>query len=123
VDSNEALVNYIADNPSSIGIIGTSWIRENSDTLKNYFTNRVRVIAVAPRDSSNTYYLPEKRFIYSLRYPFLRELFIVSQEKYAGLGTGFATYMASDEGQRIVQRSGLMPVDNAVRIIELKDKF
>jgi phosphate transport system substrate-binding protein len=57
------------------------------------------------------------------KYPFLRDLYIVSREARAGLGTGFATYVASDDGQRIILRSGLMPATQPVRVIEVKDEF
>lgn len=121
-DSNMAVVNYVEKNPSALGIVGVSWIMSH-DTSVTSFSNKIKVLAISRSDSAMEYYLPSKHNIYSLKYPFLRELFIVSQEKNDGLGTGFATYVASDEGQRIVQRFGLMPVDNAVRIIELRNQF
>lgn len=123
VDSNPAVIDYVAKNPSAIGVIGASWISNKEDDATANLLGRIKVVAVSRQDSSSGFYVPSKRFIYSMQYPFLRELFIVSQEKHSGLGTGFATYVASDEGQRIVQRAGLMPVDRAVRTIELKNEF
>ena len=123
VDSNIAVINYVKQHASAIGVIGSSWISDTTDSVTNNNLKEIKTVAVSSLDSPNHYYLPVKRYFYSMQYPFLRELYIVSQEKHAGLGTGFATYVASDEGQRIVQRSGLMPIDNAVRIIELKESF
>lgn len=123
VDSNPAVISYVERNPSAIGVIGSGWISDKEDSTTGKFLEGIQVVAVSREGEPDIFYLPEKRFIYSMHYPFLRELFIVSQEKHAGLGTGFATYVASDEGQRIVQRFGLMPVDNAVRVIELKEQF
>ncbi|MEO6168533.1 MAG: substrate-binding domain-containing protein, partial [Chitinophagales bacterium] len=123
VDSNPAVIEYVEKDPASIGIIGVSWISDKDDSTSGRFLRRIRVAAVSAKEEPDIFYVPSKEFIYSMHYPFLRELFIVSQEKHSGLGTGFATYVASDEGQRIVQRAGLMPIDRAVRIIELKDQF
>ncbi|MEP7128128.1 MAG: substrate-binding domain-containing protein [Chitinophagales bacterium] len=123
VESNPEVIAYVENNPSSIGVVGVGWLSEKEDPTIGKFPEGISVVAISAKEKPDTYYLPEKRFLYSLQYPFLRELFIISQEKYSGLGTGFATYVASDEGQRIVQRSGLLPIDKAVRIIELKDKF
>lgn len=123
VDSNPAVISYVEKVPGAIGVIGVSWISNKDDSLSGNFLKRVRVAAISAENLPDTFYLPVRRFIYSMHYPFLRELFIVSQEKHSGLGTGFATYVASDEGQRIVQRSGLLPVDKAVRVIELKEQF
>lgn len=123
VDSNPAVIDYVEKDPGAIGVIGVSWISERGDSTSGSFLNRVQVAAISSREVPDSFYLPTKRFIYSMHYPFLRELFIVSQERHSGLGTGFATYVASDEGQRIVQRSGLLPIDHAIRIIELKEEF
>lgn len=123
VDSNPAVIDYVQNEPGAIGVIGVSWISEPGDSTSGSFLNRIRVAAISSKENPDSFYLPIKRFIYSMHYPFLRELFIVSQERHSGLGTGFATYVASDEGQRIVQRSGLLPIDHAIRIIELKEKF
>ncbi|MGB3075715.1 MAG: substrate-binding domain-containing protein [Chitinophagales bacterium] len=123
VKSNPEVINYVENNPSSIGVVGVGWLSKTDNSMIGKFPAEIRVVAISAKAKPDTYYLPEKRFLYSLQYPFLRELFIISQEKHSGLGTGFATYVASDEGQRIVQRSGLLPIDKAVRIIELKDKF
>jgi phosphate transport system substrate-binding protein len=122
VDSSMAVVDYVNKNANAIGVIASGWIGNVEDSLTRIHSG-VKIVGVSARDSSDRFYLPTKRFIYSLKYPFLRELYVISQEKYAGLGTGFANYLASDEGQRVVQRSGLLPVDNAVRIIELRDSF
>jgi phosphate transport system substrate-binding protein len=37
-----------------------------------------------------------------------------------GLSTGFLSFMAGDKGQRIVLKSGLMPAQKPVRMIELQ---
>lgn len=123
VDSAEAVIDYVKKNANAIGVIASGWITNWGDSLIKFHSEGIKIMAVSTRDSSDRFYLPSKRYIYSIKYPFLRELYVISQEKYAGLGTGFANYLASDEGQRIVQRSGLMPIDNAVRIIELRDSF
>ncbi|MBA2407608.1 MAG: substrate-binding domain-containing protein [Chitinophagales bacterium] len=123
VDSNRAVINYVKQDPSAIGVIGASWISDTTDSVTQDILKGITTIAVSSPGKAEIFYLPVKRYIYSMQYPFLRELYIISQEKHSGLGTGFATYLASDEGQRIIQRSGLMPIDNAVRIIELKESF
>lgn len=123
VDSNPSVINYIKQDAAALGVIGAGWISSRDDTIAHDYMNNIRLVAVSRKAEPDTFFLPEKQNIYSLQYPFLRELFIISQEKHSGLGTGFATYVASDEGQRIVQRHGLLPIDKAVRVIELKDQF
>jgi phosphate transport system substrate-binding protein len=53
------------------------------------------------------------------QYPLLRDVMIVSREARTGLASGFMAFMASDKGQRIVLKSGLVPATMPIRIIEV----
>jgi len=48
-----------------------------------------------------------------------REVYILSKEAYTGLGTGFTAFVASERGQRIVLKFGLVPATMPVRLVEL----
>jgi phosphate transport system substrate-binding protein len=52
-------------------------------------------------------------------YPLTRDVVIISREIGTGLGTGFISFAASDKGQRIVLKSGLVPVTMPVRIVNI----
>ncbi len=52
-------------------------------------------------------------------YPLYREVYIISKEAYTGLGTGFTAFVASERGQRIVLKLGLVPATMPVRLVEL----
>jgi phosphate transport system substrate-binding protein len=39
------------------------------------------------------------------------------------LGTGFSSFVASDKGQRIILKSGLLPAVMPVRFIEVSNEF
>lgn len=125
MDSNAAVFNYVENNPAAIGVMGVSWIIGQGDSIAENFLRRVRVVSISNPDSSGTevFYRPFHEELMRRQYPFLRNLYIISREEYAGLGTGFATYVASDEGQTIVERSGLVPAKQPLRIIELKNEF
>jgi len=40
-------------------------------------------------------------------------------EAYNGLGSGFATFVGSDKGQRIILKDGLVPANSPIRLIEV----
>ena len=42
-------------------------------------------------------------------YPLTRSLYVINCEGGTGLGTGFASFIAGERGQRIVLKSGLLP--------------
>jgi phosphate transport system substrate-binding protein len=39
-----------------------------------------------------------------------RDLYIINCQGFSGLGMGFASFVAGDVGQRIILKSGLLPV-------------
>jgi phosphate transport system substrate-binding protein len=58
---------------------------------------------------SDKYYKPTQNNLALGLYPLSRELYIINCEGGAGLGTGFAAFLAGERGQRIILKSGLLP--------------
>jgi len=126
VNTCEEVVNFVEKNNNSIGIIGVNWISDKDDTLTHRFLNKVKVVAVSAisdPDGLEGYYTPCQGFIAKKTYPLVREVFIISKETFAGLGSGFASFIAGDVGQRIILKSGLLPATMPVRLIKVKNKF
>lgn len=65
------------------------------------------------------YYQPYQAYIALKFYPFYREVYLISREGRNGIGSGFITFVASDRGQRIFLRAGLVPSKAPVRLVEL----
>jgi phosphate transport system substrate-binding protein len=85
--------------------------------------NRIRVVSLVPvnpqTDEAPTM-KPFQAYVALKQYPLWRNVQITLREPRVGLGTGFASFVASDSGQRIVLKSGLVPATAPVRIVELK---
>lgn len=114
LDSNRAVVDYVAQKTNAIGLIGVSWITEKSAT--NKFLDAIRVASVA-RDSA--YFKPYQAYVATGEYPLQRKIFMISREARSGLASGFISFVASDRGQRIVLKAGLVPVTMPVRILQV----
>ena len=122
-ESNEALVDYVAQDKNAIGVIGVNWISDTDDTTAVNFLNRIKVVGLAttPAPSSpDDFVQPHQAYIAQRTYPLLRNVYIISREARAGLGTGFASFVAGDKGQRIILKSGLVPATMPVRVIGVK---
>ncbi|WP_051718435.1 PstS family phosphate ABC transporter substrate-binding protein [Hymenobacter sp. IS2118] len=129
--SNPALLDYVATHPNAIGIVGVNWISDQDDPAAMKFLNKVRVASITarpnpkPSDFIQPYqvYLAPKTLEQLAQYPDLqnyplrRNIYIISREARAGLGTGFASFVAGKSGQLIFQKSGLMPAQMQARII------
>lgn len=129
--SNPALLNYVATHPNAIGVVGVNWISDRDDPAAMTFFNKVRVAAITarpnprPDDFIQPYqaYLAEKspqqlaEHPDLQNYPLRRNLYVISREARAGLGTGFASFVAGKNGQLIFQKSGLLPAQMQARIV------
>lgn len=118
VNSNNAVIDYISKEKNSIGVIGVNWISDKDDTTNLSFLKSVKVLEIASTDTSE-YLKPYQAYIAMKTYPLWREVYIISKEAYTGLGTGFTAFIASERGQRIVLKFGLVPATMPVRLVEL----
>jgi phosphate transport system substrate-binding protein len=116
--SNNAVLDYIAKEKNCIGVIGVNWISDRDDTTNLSFLNSVRVMEVSANENSE-YFKPYQAYIAQKIYPLWREVYIISKEAYTGLGTGLTAFIASERGQRIVLKFGLVPATMPVRLVEL----
>lgn len=115
--TNEEVFAHVSKANNAIGLIGLSWISDKNDPSANLFLKSIRVMGIKTDDD---YLKPYKAYIAMKKYPLAREVYMISRETRSGLGTGFISYVASDKGQRIVLKSGLVPATAPVRLVEIK---
>lgn len=118
VDNNEEVINYVKNNANAIGIISVNWISDTQDSVTEEFLKAVRIVEVGT--NTMNYCKPYQGYIAEGSYPFCRDVFMISRETFSGLGTGFVSFVAGDQGQRIILKSGLVPATMPVRLIEIK---
>lgn len=118
VNSNAEVIKYVKENKSALGIISVNWISDTQDSISEKFLQDVRVVEVGT-DPMN-YCKPYQGYIADGTYPFCRDVYMIGRETFSGLGTGFASFVAGDQGQRIVLKSGLVPATMPIRLIEIK---
>jgi phosphate transport system substrate-binding protein len=116
VNNNEAVIDYVSQNKNALGLIGLEWISDKDDSVSNSFLNRIRVMSVA---GDSTHFKPYQAYLALKYYPLVRRITMLSREPRHGLGTGFMAFVASERGQRIVLKAGLVPVTMPIRIVEI----
>jgi phosphate transport system substrate-binding protein len=116
VENNSSVVEYVSKSPHVLGLIDVSWISDRDDSTSNSFLNSVRVLAVS---GDSGFFQPYQAYIAQGTYPLVRDIVMISREARSGLASGFMTFVASDKGQRIVLKSGLVPATMPIRIIEI----
>lgn len=125
VNSNPEVISYVQEHPLAIGVISVNWISDEADSNTVEFLKNVNVLSVGGKMNTDTtadFYAPIQGYIAADYYPFKRTAYIISREARAGLGTGFASFITGDKGQRIVLRSGMVPATAPVRIVEVTNE-
>jgi phosphate transport system substrate-binding protein len=117
-NSNEAVVDYVSKNERALGFIGLEWISDKDDSVTNSFLDRVQVAAIAVSKDS-AYYQPYQAYLAMKQYPLPRKITVIIREARSGLGNGFLAFFASEPGQRIVLKSGLLPATMPIRIVQV----
>ena len=121
-NSHKALIDYVAENENAMGVIGVNWISDLDDSTAISFLNKINVLGISEESNPQTtesFYQPYQAYIAQGVYPLRRFLYVISTEGRAGLGTGFASFIGGDQGQRIFLKSGLVPATMPVRVIGL----
>jgi len=121
-NSNAEVVEYVSQNKNAIGVISVNWISDADDPSANNFLKKVHVAEISPPDTSKDagqFFKPYQGYIALDQYPLTRNVYIISREGRSGLGTGFASFVAGDQGQRIVRLMGMLPATIPVRLIRL----
>ncbi len=116
--TNEEVIKYVAKTNGMIGIVGLNWLTQPSPAMQKFVDN-VTVLSVKGL-KSDAYYDPTQNNIAEGKYPLARDLYIVNCQGYSGLGMGFASFAAGDIGQRIILKSGLMPIKVPSRKLNIR---
>ncbi|MBK7710255.1 MAG: substrate-binding domain-containing protein [Bacteroidales bacterium] len=121
VNNNAEVIDFVARNPDALGIVSVNWISDKDDSLSMSFTDKINVVAVSQQYiNDGSYYRPYQGSIYDKSYPFVREIYCISRETFAGLGSGFINWACAEQGQRIVLKSGLVPATMPIRLVQIK---
>lgn len=121
VKSNEEVIDYVSKNKGAIGLVSVNWICDKEDSTMRAFSNKIKIAAISQHYlEKGSYFLPVQGSIYDKTYPFTRKINLVSRESFAGLGSGFINWFSSEQGQRIILKSGLVPATMPIRLIKFK---
>jgi len=121
VNNNSEVINFVSRNPDALGIVSVNWISDKDDSLSMSFIRKINVVAVSQQFiNDGSYYRPYQGSMYEKSYPFVREIYLISRETFAGLGSGFINWACGEQGQRIVLKSGLVPATMPIRLVQVK---
>lgn len=117
---NQAVIDYVMKNPDALGFAGLGDVCDSADPGNTgTFIKNVNVVGVY-NDTMRQYLRPYIAYIGLKEYPFVRKLYYISRESYAGLGTGFANFLMGNRGQLIFAYAHLFPLRMEVSIRDVE---
>lgn len=123
LNSSAAVLDYVNQNPSSMGMVSFSWIADEEDPVAK--ANRAKIRTMAILDPNNDRYvtlprMPHQGYIYDRSYPLIRDVYYIRTGLRGTLGTGFANHLTGDKGQLIIHKMGMVATQSPTRIIRAK---
>ena len=107
------VINYVEKTKNAIGIIGSNWLNDKRDTTNVTFKKNIQVMNVcsAPGQKAGEMnsWKPYQLYLLDGRYPFARTVYALLVDPYHGLPVGFANFLQSPVGQKIILKSALLP--------------
>jgi phosphate transport system substrate-binding protein len=119
--TNDEVIKFVSENDGVIGVIGVNWLSQPSPNTAD-LVQKVNILGVKGLQGDG-YYYPTQNDLAETKYPLARDLFIINCQGYTGLGMGFASFIAGEIGQRIILKSGLLPVKVPSRKLKITSKI
>ena len=125
LEFNRDVIEYTSAHPGVLGFIGASWISNPADSLHLSFHKKIKVLSVSDnsRPDAGNSYKPYQAYLLDHIYPLTRDIYMINAEPRNGLVTGFSAFVASDKGQRIILKSGVLPAVAPTRVINIRKDF
>lgn len=123
VKGNKDVIDYIKTHSNSIGIIGVNWISDGEDPASMGFLKSIKVMSISDKDNpkADEYYLPFEYNLYLKNYPLSRNIYMITKEARQGLGTGFINFTAHEKGQLVIQKTGILPATQPLRLYKVQN--
>lgn len=117
ISGNKNIIEEMNKYPGKIGVIGLNTISRPYDKESEDLRNSVKILPVV---SGNFSYAPDIENIKSMKYPFTRVLYFLTNEAYYGLGNGFIRFSCQQLGQIVVEKEGLQPYNIFKREVQMR---
>lgn len=112
----------VVERPLSLGLVGTSWIdsaRVPAKALEVAETRRIEAADTTYRlapESFGKYYSTHPAHIYRSYYPLKRAIYICTYGPVGSIASGFGTFVANKDGQRLLLNRGMVPGTQPIRL-------
>ncbi|HRP90238.1 MAG TPA: substrate-binding domain-containing protein [Edaphocola sp.] len=121
VKNSDEVIDYVSKNKDAMGFIGMSQAFDpEASTGYGSFKKNITVVPLT-NDTMNKFVLPYQAPIALKQYPYSRKIYFISRIE-SNLATGFANFITSEQGQLIINKAKLVPLNVSLEIRDVEIK-
>ncbi len=122
LNSKKEVLDYLAKHDNAIGIVDWSDLSDSDNSLTREILSSVHLLGISrPADSiQHGFVYPYQYNLQDDIYPFTREFYFISKTGMTDVGTGFASFISGEIGQKIILKAGLLPKFQSERVMEIR---
>jgi len=119
--SKNEVLEYVQAHDDAIGIIDYSDISDSDNAYTRQVLESIHLMGISrPVDSIQDGFIqPYQYNLQDRKYPFTRDLYFISKTGKSDVGTGFASFISGEIGQKIILKAGLLPKFQTERYLEI----
>jgi phosphate transport system substrate-binding protein len=112
LNSSEELIDKVAEMPNTIGLIGINGLSMVRDSARMKQLDKIQMVRLSKEENPTkaNSYLPYAGDIVQENYPLWRPVYTLLSDPRSGLSSGFAFFLTTEVGQKVILKSGLLPV-------------
>lgn len=107
LSGNQAVIDFIASNENTIGVIGYNWISDLDDQKVQQRLSKVKLVQVAKTKNAEAF-PPYAQHVFDHTYPFTHFWYLHNYGSRENLEAGFFNFLELERGQLLIRKSGLV---------------
>ncbi len=113
------VINSVREFDNSVGIINMNWLSTgNHDTIDST-VKPLRVSLIRENGKQEDFTEFHQGLLFNGTYPYRRTIYAITSEVGITLATGFIIFLTKTDGQKIVLKNSLVPVNQPIRTIQI----
>ena len=118
--SSLATLRDVVKDPMAIGFVGLDWLDSAKVPAKvlevSQRSEEADTSAHSPVESFGRFYSPHPAHLYRSYYPLKRSIYMYSKSARGDIASGFGTFVANKEGQRLFLARNIVPGTQPIRL-------
>jgi phosphate transport system substrate-binding protein len=109
-ENSEALLQYVINDASAIGVIGWCWIGNYQSAQQEALRKKIKLLPIIDDvNFKNSIMLPSQYSFYYMDYPLVRGIYAINKAQSFTPVKMFLSFMCNEQGQLVFKKVGMAP--------------